>query len=105
MLRHACAAALLALLAFWVAHPAAAQNSTARGALIGGATGAVVGGAVTGTGRGALVGGALGAGTGAAIGASRNRNSRSYHFWRNGNCYYRQSNGRVLRSNPRHCRR
>lgn len=96
--------ALLVALGFWAAEPAAARNSTARGAVIGGATGAVVGGAVTGTGRGALVGGAIGAGTGAAIGASRSR-ARSYHFWRNGRCYFRQSNGRVVRSHPSHCRR
>lgn len=84
--------------------PASAQNNTARGAVIGGATGAIVGGAVTGTGRGALVGGAVGAGTGAVIGSQSSRRNRSYHFWRGGRCYFRQSNGHVVRVSNNRCR-
>ncbi|MGA0562467.1 glycine zipper domain-containing protein [Ancylobacter sp. VNQ12] len=103
--RLACAAILAGAAALWAVGPVSAQNSTARGAVIGGATGAVVGGAVTGTGRGALVGGAIGAGTGAAIGANRNRRVRSYYFWRHGNCYLRQNNGRVVRVARNRCRR
>ncbi|MBS7545959.1 glycine zipper 2TM domain-containing protein [Ancylobacter oerskovii] len=87
--------------------PAQAQNSTATGAIIGGVTGAVIGGAVTGRGTGALVGGAIGAGTGAVIGsqADRNRNRyREFYFWRGGNCYLQQSNGRVVRVHRHNCR-
>jgi outer membrane lipoprotein SlyB len=105
MRRLAFAAILAGAAALWAAGPVSAQNSTVRGAVIGGAAGAVVGGAVTGTGRGALVGGAIGAGTGAAVGANRSRRVRSYYFWRGGNCYLRQNNGRVVRVARNRCRR
>ncbi|MFK8251669.1 glycine zipper domain-containing protein [Ancylobacter terrae] len=85
--------------------PAAfAQNRTTTGAVVGGATGAVVGGAVTGSAGGAVAGAVVGGVTGAAIGNSRSR-ARSGHFWRNGRCYYRDRNGRVVRSPNSHCRR
>lgn len=45
-------------------------DRAAGGALLGGATGALIGAAATGRGSGALVGGAVGAATGAVIGAS-----------------------------------
>ncbi|MFT0861610.1 glycine zipper domain-containing protein [Ancylobacter sp. G4_0304] len=98
------AAAALAVLAFSQAVPASAQSNAARGAAIGGVSGAVIGGAVTGTGRGALTGAAIGAGTGAVIGSQSRRNARSYYFWRSGNCYFRNSNGRVTRVDRRRCR-
>lgn len=99
------AAALLAG-GFALAMPAAqAQNRATTGAIVGGATGAIVGGAVTGSAGGAVAGGVVGGVTGAAIGNSRDRRARSGHFWRNGRCYYRDRNGRILRSAPSHCRR
>ncbi|MCB4770357.1 hypothetical protein LGR54_17250 [Ancylobacter sp. Lp-2] len=108
MLRASFALALLTAVgaASFSSAPAQAQNRTTTGAIVGGVTGAVVGGAVTGSGTGALVGGAVGAGTGAVIGAQsdRNRRARSYYFWRRGNCYLRQSNGRVVQVNRRNCR-
>jgi hypothetical protein len=45
------------------------QNPVVNGAIIGGATGAVIGGVASG-GSGALIGGGIGAATGALIGAS-----------------------------------
>src|SRR5713226_2059382 len=58
--------AFLALAICVPGKPAAAQNNTLGGAIVGGAAGAILGGAVGG-GRGAAVGAILGAGTGAAI--------------------------------------
>lgn len=46
------------------------EDRAVGGALLGGATGAVIGAAATGRGSGALVGGALGAAGGAIIGAN-----------------------------------
>jgi osmotically inducible lipoprotein OsmB len=45
------------------------SNPVVNGAIIGGATGAVIGGVASG-GSGALIGGGIGAATGALIGAS-----------------------------------
>ena len=107
MLLRTCFGAALAvgLAVFAFSPSASARNDTARGALIGGATGAVIGGVVTGTGRGALVGGAVGAGTGAVIGNNRSRhNARSYYFRRGNSCYFRNRNGHTQRVDWRRCR-
>ena len=50
-----------------------------RGALIGGAGGAVLGGALGG-GKGALIGGALGAGTGAVVGKTHQDHMRRDYY-------------------------
>ena len=54
------------------------HHSKLKGALIGGAAGAVIGG-IAGHGAGALIGGAAGAGAGYLIQRHRNRRHRYYH--------------------------
>lgn len=61
------------------------QNA-AGGAVLGGATGALVGAAATGTGTGALVGGAIGAGTGALIGAAATPPGPYPGYYHHGRC-------------------
>lgn len=78
---------------------AVAQNSTGRGALIGGASGAIIGGAVGG-GRGAAIGAAVGAGTGAIAGSRR----RSRYYWHNGRCRVRFANGESRHVSNHYCR-
>lgn len=83
--------------------PAAAQNNTAAGAVIGGTAGALIGGAVTGTGGGVAAGAIIGGTTGALIG-SQQQNRRTYFFWGNdGRCYLRQTNGAVVRVSRGNC--
>lgn len=71
----------LATLAAVAVTPAAAQESTLGGALLGAGAGAVIGGAVGG-GRGAAVGAVVGGTTGAAIGASAEPRYQSRRCWR-----------------------
>ena len=95
-------AILLVLLGLTVAMPwddAAARNRTGRGALIGGASGAIIGGAVGG-GRGAAIGAAIGAGTGAVAGSRR----RSRYYWHNGRCRVRFANGESRHVSNHYCR-
>ncbi|MEK6300925.1 MAG: YMGG-like glycine zipper-containing protein [Acidobacteriota bacterium] len=54
------------------------HHSKTKGALIGGAVGAV-GGALIGGKKGAVIGGAAGAGTGAVVQHRRNTRQRRYH--------------------------
>ena len=54
------------------------HHSKTKGAVIGGAAGAV-GGALIGGGKGALIGGAAGAGTGAYIQHRRNKRHHRHH--------------------------
>ncbi|MFG1383656.1 glycine zipper domain-containing protein [Xanthobacter versatilis] len=83
--------------------PAAAQNSTVGGALIGGTAGALIGGAATGSAGGVAAGAIIGGTTGAIIGSQQDRN-RAYYFWGNdGRCYLRQSNGAVVRVSRGNC--
>lgn len=104
MFRMPLVAVVAAGLSAFALTPASAQSDAARGAVIGGVAGAVIGGAVTGRAGGAIAGAAIGAGTGAVIGNNSNRRARSYYFWRGGNCYFRNSNGRVTRVDRRRCR-
>ncbi|MCG5234423.1 glycine zipper domain-containing protein [Xanthobacter oligotrophicus] len=85
--------------------PAAAQNSTVGGALIGGTAGALIGGAATGSAGGVAAGAIIGGTTGAIIGNQQDRNrNRAYYFWGNdGRCYLRQSNGAVVRVSRGNC--
>lgn len=55
------------------------KHSTKKGALIGGAAGAI-GGAVLGGGKGALIGAGAGAGTGYLIQRHRNNRHRHRHY-------------------------
>lgn len=77
-------------------------QSARRGALAGGATGAVIGG-IAGGGRGALIGTAIGAGTGAIVGNEMQRRRRNF-YWYNGRCWQRNSRGEFFPVNSRYCR-
>lgn len=77
-------------------------QSARRGALTGGATGAVIGG-IAGGGRGALIGTAIGAGTGAIVGNEMQRRRRNF-YWYNGRCWQRNSRGEFFPVNSRYCR-
>ena len=49
------------------------MSKAAKGAIIGGATGAITGGVITRSGKGAVIGGVLGAGTGYIIGRKKDK--------------------------------
>ena len=49
------------------------MSKAAKGAIIGGATGAIAGGVITKSGKGAVIGGVLGAGTGYIIGRKKDK--------------------------------
>ncbi len=84
-----------------VAATQAEAQSARRGAVVGGATGAVVGG-IAGGGRGALIGTAIGAGTGAVFGDMQRR--RGNRYWYNGRCWQRSSRGEFFPVANRYCR-
>jgi hypothetical protein len=97
-------AAALTLVSAVSVPPAAAQDGTLGGALLGGLIGAGIGGAATGRAGGALVGGVIGAGVGATIGAEADR--RYYgngYFWSQGRCWYQYPNGAVVRVARNNC--
>jgi outer membrane lipoprotein SlyB len=54
-------------------------SKAAKGAVIGGASGAIIGGVITKSGKGAVIGGVLGAGTGYVIGRSKDRKDGRVH--------------------------
>lgn len=92
-----------AVIIMW-ATEAAAQNSRARGAALGAATGALIGGATSSrTGRGALIGGAVGLGVGSLIGGQMERR-RGNHYWYNGRCWRRFPNNEFHPVSNRYCR-
>ncbi|MGE0565831.1 MAG: glycine zipper domain-containing protein [Pseudolabrys sp.] len=82
--------------------PAAAQNNTVGGALLGGAAGAVIGGAATGKAGGAVAGGIIGAAAGAMIG-SQFEHRHSHYYWYQGRCWRRYPNGEYHRVSRRYC--
>jgi hypothetical protein len=94
------AAAVVALT--FAAAPASAQNSTAGGALLGGAAGAIIGGAATGRAGGAVAGGVIGAAAGAIIGSQMEPRRRGY-YWYDGRCWRRHANGDYHRVSRRYC--
>lgn len=100
MRRFGLAVALLSV-AMLIPGTQADAQSARRGALVGGATGAVVGG-IAGGGRGALIGTAIGAGTGAIVGDMQRR--RGNHYWYNGRCWQRSSRGEFFPVANRYCR-
>ena len=93
--------ALLALAICVPGKPAAAQNNTLGGAIVGGAAGAILGGAVGG-GRGAAVGAILGAGTGAAIASQGDPRPGGYYYYQNG-CYLPRGDGSYVAVSPAYC--
>jgi outer membrane lipoprotein SlyB len=88
----AIAAAALALAALTPLRPAAAQNNTLGGAIIGGGIGAVIGGAATGRAGGAVAGGIIGAAAGAALGSQMEPRRRGY-YWYDGRCWVLRKDG------------
>ena len=82
--------------------PAAAQNNTVGGALLGGAAGAIIGGAATGRAGGAIAGGIIGAAAGAALGSQLEPRSGGY-YWYNGHCYFQRGDGNYYLVNRRNC--
>jgi outer membrane lipoprotein SlyB len=95
------ALSVLAIMAAPIGGEAFAQSSAGRGAVVGGASGAIIGG-VAGGGRGAGIGAVVGGGTGAVIGNERAR--RNTYRWRNGQCWVRTRNGRYHVVANRYCR-
>ena len=93
----------LMLTAFGIAIPLSevSAQSAARGALGGGAAGAIIGG-IAGGGRGALIGGAIGAGTGAIIGDMQRR--RGNFYWHNNRCWQRTRANEFFPVSNRYCR-
>ena len=69
MIRIVTALATATLVTLAADSPAAAQNNTLGGAIIGGGVGAVIGGAATNSAGGAIAGGVIGAAAGAALGS------------------------------------
>lgn len=97
------AVALLAMLAGATPlQPAAAQNNTLGGALLGGAAGAIIGGAATGRAGGAVAGGIIGAAAGAALGSQLEERGPGY-YWYDGRCWARWGDGSYHRVSRRYC--
>lgn len=100
-MRRAALALMLFSIAIFASFNEAEARNARRGAVTGGATGAVIGG-IAGGGRGALIGTAVGAGTGAVVGGMQHR--RNNFYWQNGQCWQRSSRGEFFRVNNRYCR-
>jgi uncharacterized protein YcfJ len=96
------ALAVLALVATIPMKPAAAQDNTVGGAIIGGGIGAIIGGAATGRAGGAIAGGIIGAAAGAALGSQMEPRRRGY-YWYEGRCWVRYRNGDYHRVSRRYC--
>jgi WXXGXW repeat (2 copies) len=99
------AVGISAFLAIALAMPmqeAAAQDPVG-GAIVGGATGAIIGG-VLGGGRGAAIGAIIGGATGAAIGAEGEPLPGGYRYYQDA-CYQPQPDGAWLAVSPDYCAR
>ena len=81
---------------------AEAQNQRGRGAVVGGMSGAAIGGLVGG-GRGAAIGTIAGMGVGSVMGSAENRRQGG-HYWIDGRCWLRLSNGEFHPVDKRYCR-
>jgi hypothetical protein len=79
----------------------AAAQDPVGGAIVGGATGAIIGG-VLGGGRGAAIGAIIGGATGAAIGAEGEPRPGGYRYYQDA-CYQQQPNGAWLAVPPDYC--
>lgn len=81
--------------------PAAAQDNTLGGAIIGGGIGAIVGGAATGKAGGAVAGGIIGAAAGAMIGSQMEPRGR--YYWYDGRCWRKHRDGSYHRVSRQYC--
>jgi hypothetical protein len=79
----------------------AAAQDPVGGAIVGGATGAIIGG-VLGGGRGAAIGAIIGGATGAAIGAEGELRPGGYRYYQDA-CYQQQPDGAWLLVSPEYC--
>jgi hypothetical protein len=79
----------------------AAAQDPLGGAILGGATGAIVGGALGG-GRGAAVGAIIGGATGAAIAAQGQPRPGGYWYYQNA-CYMQRADGAYVVVSPEYC--
>lgn len=102
MTRTTTAVALLAIAIAVPIQPAAAQNNTLGGALLGGTAGAIIGGAATGRAGGAVAGGIIGAAAGAMLGSQLEPRSGGY-YWYDGRCWMRYGDGSYHRVPRRYC--
>jgi len=84
------------------AAPAAAQDSTIGGAIIGGGMGAIIGGAATGKAGGAIAGGIIGAAAGAMLGSQLEPRPHGY-YWYHDDCWRRWRDGSYHRVHRRYC--
>jgi len=92
----------LALLALAPVSPAAAQNNTLGGALLGGTAGATIDGAATGRAHGAVSGGIIGAAAGAMLGSQLESRAGGYYCY-DGRCWVRYGDGSYHRVSNRYC--
>ena len=79
----------------------AAAQDPLGGAIVGGATGAIIGG-VVGGGRGAAIGAIIGGATGAAIAAQGEPRPGGYSYYQDA-CYQQQPDGAWLVVSPEYC--
>jgi len=84
------------------AMPAAAQDNTIGGAIIGGGVGAIIGGAATGKAGGAIAGGIIGAAAGAMLGSQLEPRPHGYYYYRD-DCWRRWRDGSYHRVPRRYC--
>lgn len=101
MVRILTVVAALAVLALAPLRPAAAQDNTLGGAIIGGGLGAIVGGAATGKAGGAVAGGIIGAAAGAMIGSQMEPRGR--YYWYDGRCWRKYRDGSYHRVPRDYC--
>ena len=102
MTRTTTAVALRAIAIAVPIQPAAAQNNTLDGALLGGTAGAIIGGAATGRAGGAVAGGIIGAAAGAMLGSQLEPRSGGY-YWYDGRCWMCYGDGSYHRVPRRYC--
>src|SRR6516162_1950011 len=100
MIRAVGISAFVAIVLAMPIQDAAAQDPVG-GAIVGGATGAIIGG-VLGGGRGAAIGAVIGGATGAAIGAEGELRPGGYRFYQDA-CYQEQPDGAWLAVAPEYC--
>jgi WXXGXW repeat (2 copies) len=100
MIRAVGISAFVAIVLAMPMQEAAAQDPVG-GAIVGGATGAIIGG-VLGGGRGAAIGAIIGGATGAAIGAEGELRPGGYHYYQDA-CYQQEPDGAWLAVSPEYC--
>ena len=96
------AIAVAGLIGLMPVAPAAAQDNTIGGAIIGGGIGAIVGGAASNSAGGAIAGGIIGAAAGAMLGSQLEPRAHGYYWYRDG-CWQRWRDGSYHRVHRRYC--